>query len=91
MIDGDKETYWATEDGITNATITVELGKEPVTFNRLLLQEYIRLGQRIHSFTVEAFVNGTWQLLDTQTTIGYKRIFKITGYKSIPNSYTFRS
>lgn len=82
MIDGDKETYWATEDGITNATITVELGKEPVTFNRLLLQEYIRLGQRIHSFTVEAFVNGTWQLLDTQTTIGYKRILRLPDTKA---------
>lgn len=82
MIDGDKDSYWSTEDSVVNATLTIDLGEEPVTFNRLLIQEYIRLGQRIKMFTVEAFINNNWQLLDTQTTIGYKRIVKVPDTKA---------
>jgi alpha-L-fucosidase len=42
-LDGDKNTYWATDEGITNASITIDLGK-PTLFNRFMAQEYIRLG-----------------------------------------------
>ncbi len=73
--DGDKETYWATDDGITNAILTIEY-QEPIEFNRFLIQEYIRLGQRVQEFTVEAFVNDKWIVLAQETTIGYKRILR---------------
>ncbi|WP_316817861.1 alpha-L-fucosidase [Pedobacter nyackensis] len=82
LIDGNKDSYWATEDKITKASLTIELGKEPIIFNRLLIQEHIRLGQRIKSFTVDAYVNGQWQPLDSQTTIGYKRILKFPDTKA---------
>ncbi|MGM9759621.1 MAG: alpha-L-fucosidase, partial [Parabacteroides sp.] len=75
VTDNDKESYWATDDSITNASLTLQL-KKPTEVNRFLVQEYIRLGQRVKGFTVEAFVNGDWQLLDKQTTIGYKRILR---------------
>ena len=54
-LDGDKETYWATDDNVNTASLTVNFDK-PTTFNRFLVQEYIRLGQRVKSFTVEAYV-----------------------------------
>jgi len=76
-IDNDKNTYWATDDGVTNVSLTVDFGK-PVTFNRFLVQEYIRLGQRVKAFTLEAFVNGQWQQLAKETTIGYKRILRFS-------------
>ncbi len=94
-IDGDKNTYWATDDGVTTGSLTINFGK-PTTFNRFLVQEYIRLGQRVKAFTVEAFVNGEWKQLAKETTIGYKRIlrfptveatqlrFNITDSKSTP-------
>ena len=44
------------------------------TFNRVLLQEYIPLGQRVKSFTVEVRKNGSWSSWASGTTIGYKRI-----------------
>jgi alpha-L-fucosidase len=72
-IDGNKDTYWSTDDNITNASLTIDLGK-PTTFNRFLVQEYIRLGQRVKAFTVEALVDGNWKELAKATTIGYKRI-----------------
>ena len=80
--DGDKNTYWATDDGVVKASLEIELGDEPVEFNRILIQEYIRLGQRVKNFSVEAFVEGQWKLLDEQTTIGYKRILRLPTTKA---------
>ena len=94
-LDGDKNTYWATDDQVKTATLTIDFGK-PTTFNRFLAQEYIRLGQRVKAFTVAALVDGKWKELARQTTIGYKRIlvlptvtatqlrFTITDAKSNP-------
>ena len=42
----------------------------------LLLQEYIKIGQRFKAFSVEAEVDGKWKKIDSQTTIGYKRILQ---------------
>lgn len=75
-IDGKKDTYWATDDGVTQTYITLTFRK-PVTLNRILLQEYIRLGQRVKAFKVEANVDGQWRELAKETTIGYKRILRV--------------
>ena len=75
-IDGKKGTYWATDDGVTQSDITFTF-KKPTTLNRVLLQEYIRLGQRVKSFKVEANVDGQWRELARETTIGYKRILRL--------------
>ncbi|MEO5681272.1 MAG: alpha-L-fucosidase [Chitinophagaceae bacterium] len=77
VIDNNKNTYWATDDGVTDASLTINFDK-PVTFNRFLVQEYIRLGQRVKGFTLEAFVNGQWKQLAKETTIGYKRILRFS-------------
>lgn len=74
-IDQSQETYWATDDDVSQAWLTMTFAK-PVSFNRLLLQEYIRLGQRVKSFTVEVMINGQWKELAKETTIGYKRILR---------------
>lgn len=93
--DANKDTYWATDDTVTVASLTIDFGK-PTRFNRFLAQEYIRLGQRVKAFTVEALVDGSWQEVASATTIGYKRIlrfptveatqvrFNITDSKSCP-------
>jgi alpha-L-fucosidase len=86
-IDGNKETYWATDDGMTNASLTIGLRK-PTDFNRFLVQEYIRLGQRVKAFTVEALVDGTWKELAKATTIGYKRILRFPGVKATQVRFT---
>lgn len=72
-LDGDKNTYWATDDNVRMASLTIDLGK-PTRFNRFLIQEYIRLGQRVKGFSIEAMVDGNWKELAKATTIGYKRI-----------------
>ena len=52
---------------------TVSLEK-PEAFNRLVLQEDLNLGQRIAAFTVEARVDGKWETVAEETTVGFKRI-----------------
>ena len=74
-LDNDKNTYWATDDSIHTASLTIDLGK-PILCNRFLVQEYIPLGQRVKAFSVEGFVDGEWQELARASTIGYKRILR---------------
>lgn len=74
-IDGNQHSYWATDDSITRASLTLHLGG-PTTFNRFLAQEYIALGQRVKAFTVEALIDARWKTIASGTTIGYKRILR---------------
>lgn len=76
LLDGDNATYWATDDGLTSASLEIDLGKS-VTFDRVMLQEPIRFGQRISSFRVEVEQNSEWQEIAQGTTIGFKRLLRI--------------
>ena len=73
ILDGNYDSYWAAPDGTKEAEITFSLPEER-RFNRILLQEYIPLGQRICSFEVEASINGRWKKIAEGSTVGYKRI-----------------
>lgn len=73
LTDQDFDTYWTTDDAVQQASFTLELEK-PTEINRILLQEYIPLGQRVKAFSVEVWDGQQFKLLDQQTTIGYKRI-----------------
>lgn len=75
-VDGNPETYWAAKDGFTSGKITLSF-KSPKEFNRIVLQEYIRLGQRVKSFTIDVLHDGQWTEIARETTIGYKRILRL--------------
>ena len=75
VLDENKNTYWSTDDNVTTSSLTINFGKA-TTFNRFLVQEYIRLGQRVQSFSIEALVDGSWKEVAKATTIGYKRILR---------------
>ena len=77
LLDTDYDRYWAADDDVTKASFVVTL-PEARTFNRVQLQEYIPLGQRVSSFTLEALAeDGSWQPIARETTIGYKRIVHV--------------
>ncbi|HSJ69972.1 MAG TPA: alpha-L-fucosidase, partial [Anditalea sp.] len=69
------DTYWATEDDVLNSAITLAF-TEPTLFNRLMVQEYIKLGQRIKSFIVEVETEKGWKEIQAGTTVGAKRILR---------------
>ena len=74
LIDDNYDTYWATDDTVTTAWVEL-IFNEPQTFNRVMLQEYIPLGQRVEKFHIEVEdENGSWRTIAEETTIGYKRI-----------------
>ena len=74
VTDGDKDTYWTTADGETSGAVTIDLGRRR-GIHYVMLQEYIRLGQRVRAFDIETSIDGsTWQPFAEGTTIGYKRI-----------------
>lgn len=78
VADGNWDTYWATDDSIHQGTITFTFPQKQA-FNRLMIQEYIPLGQRIISFHVDYLNEGKWMPVETQekmTTVGYKRILR---------------
>lgn len=77
LFDENYDTYWTTDDDVLTASIEMDMGEE-TTFNRLLLQEYIPLGQRIAEFNVEYWDNSqnSWQPVTKATTVGYKRILR---------------
>jgi len=81
VVDDNPDTYWATDDSVLSASLTFDFGNE-TTFNRFLVQEYIPLGQRVKEFSLEAWVDGAWQEIDRQTTIGYKRILRFDDISS---------
>lgn len=73
LTDGNFDSYWTTNDNTRQGSFIVDLGK-PTDVNRVVLQEYIPLGQRVKSFKLEAWNGSAYETIDQQTTIGYKRI-----------------
>lgn len=77
LVDGKKDTYWATDDDVKTASVELQFS-EPVTFNRVLLQENISLGQRVAAINVQVWddASNSWNTIADATTIGYKRILR---------------
>mgnify|MGYP002410046310 CR=1 FL=1 len=76
LIDRDKETYWATDDDVLKGSIELDFGKSRI-LKYVLLQEYIRLGQRVRAFNIEAWKDNSWQEIARAATIGHKRIVRL--------------
>lgn len=84
LTDDNFDTYWATEGGVTTADIEFSFDT-PTRMNRMMLQEYIPLGQRVKAFVVEYLDKDTWlpvKLNEETTTIGYKRLLRFETVKT---------
>jgi alpha-L-fucosidase len=81
LTDGESDTYWSTDDDIITGTLEFEF-KEPRDISFILLQEYIALGQRVRSFSVEILNGDEWEKVADATTIGYKRIIPLEEIKT---------
>ena len=72
--DNDKDTYWSTDDSVTNATIEVDLGS-PKEFNVVRLEEDIRLSQRVAEYKLEVWDDAKqWKEVNRGSTIGYRKL-----------------
>lgn len=75
VLDDNKDSYWTVNDNTKTASLTFQL-KMQSAFNCMEIKEYIRLGQRIPSFTIEIEKNGKWQQVFKGSTVGYKKLAK---------------
>jgi alpha-L-fucosidase len=75
-LDKNLDTWWEAAPGQLHPTLTLTL-PSPRTFDVLMLQEAMdHRGQRIESFTVDAWEGAAWKPVDRQTTIGHKRLLR---------------
>lgn len=78
VLDEEYTKYWATEDSVRHAELVFEF-PQATTLSRLMLQEYIPMGQNVEFFTLDRYINGRWLPIETDeelTTIGYKRLIR---------------
>jgi len=75
VLDGNRDTYWATDDTEKTPSLTLEFAK-PVSFNIIRIRENIRLGQRVSAFAMEVWLNGTWLEVARATSVGSCRLIR---------------
>lgn len=73
VVDGNRNSYWATDDQAANPEITLDLGK-PVTFDVLRVREYLPLGQRIEGIAADYWRDGAWHEFGRATSVGNLRL-----------------
>jgi len=75
ILDSEYDTYWTTKGKDTTAVIELKL-KNKSSFNVLMLQEDVAIGQRIEKFELDYWDGSNWQKATEGTTVGYKRLLK---------------
>jgi len=73
ILNDDGDSFWCPHEGTEQAAIELDLGCVK-KFNRVMLMEHIKSGQRVESFTLEYWKDGCWIEFYRGTVIGYKRI-----------------
>lgn len=74
VLDDSNDTYLCLKGEAPEIVIETE---QPVTFNRLLLQEAIaKQGERVESHILEIWTGNEWKEIARGTNIGYKRILR---------------
>jgi alpha-L-fucosidase len=79
LLDGDRYSYWATDDKVTTPQLVADMHK-PQTFNIIRLRENIKLGQRIEEVAIDIWQNNKWEQIATATSIGGNRLIRLPKY-----------
>ena len=75
VIDGDRNTYWATDDTALTSELVLDL-PAPVTFSVVSLREYLPLGQRVDEWALDLWKEGAWTEFARGTSIGNRRLWR---------------
>ena len=75
VLDGDRNTYWTTDDDVTTPELILDFGRER-TFNVVKLREYLPLGQRVEHFALDQWQDGQWTEFAAATSIGSCRLVR---------------
>jgi alpha-L-fucosidase len=77
LLDGDRYSYWATDDTVKNPQLLIDI-HEPGYFNIIRLKENIKLGQRIEGLKVDAFYDDQWHTIAWAGSIGANKIIRLS-------------
>ncbi len=75
VLDGNRQTYWSTDDSIAEPELILTL-KEPTTLNVVSLREYLPLGQRVHNWALDRWEDGQWVEFALGESIGGRRLWR---------------
>jgi alpha-L-fucosidase len=75
VLDGKRDTYWATDDAVTTPELVLDLDRA-VTFNVMSLREHLPLGQRVEDWALDAWAKGAWHEVARGTAIGSRRLWR---------------
>jgi alpha-L-fucosidase len=75
LIDGNPNSYWSTDDSVTNADLIFDFGKL-VTFNVVRLREYLPLGQRVDAYGLDQWQGSKWVEFARGQAIGNCRLVR---------------
>jgi len=75
VIDGNRDTYWTTDDDVKTPELILDFGKEQ-TFNVIRIREYLPLGQRVEAFALDQWRGGLWEEFAAGTSIGNCRLVR---------------
>ncbi|RZK79766.1 MAG: hypothetical protein EOO85_02775, partial [Pedobacter sp.] len=81
LSDGNTNTFWTIDSNVKGVDLIIDLGK-PTSFNRIVLQEYIKIGQRVKNFSLQYWDGKAYKSLGAYTTIGHKRILSFPTVQS---------
>lgn len=76
VLDGDRDSYWSTPDGVTTPSLTLDLPPGRA-FDLIRLREYLPLGVRVTTFAVDAEVDGEWRELARHDCISAQRLIRL--------------
>lgn len=76
LLDGDRYTFWSTDDSVTTPDLVLEL-RRPAKFNVIRLRENIRLGQRVDAVAVDVWRDGDWKTVAEATSIASCRLIRL--------------
>lgn len=78
LVDSNYDTYWTTVSAKDTTAEIVFTFPQQQTFDVLLLQENIKIGQRIENFVAEYWDGKEWVQFADGTTVGYKRLLRFS-------------
>jgi len=75
LIDDSRMSYWATDDAVHRAEITIDF-RRSTSFNVIRLREFLPLGQRVETFAIDEWDGGAWQEFAAGTSVGNCRLVR---------------
>ena len=72
-LDGNPNTYWATDDGVSQAIFEVDM-EGPLVVNAAEICEAAGFEERVLEYKIEGQIDSDWKLLSHGTTIGKRKL-----------------